>query len=423
MVGRILRHTLHRLTALSIARAKTAGYVADGGGLYMQVTATGARSWIFRFQLDKRRREMGLGPFPEISLAVARNLAQDARTLVKAGKDPIAERDALRARRRLEDGRSVTWDKAVEQFLADHEPTWRNAKHRQQWRSSLQTYASPVLGKLSPGAIGTPEVIRVLQPIWAKWPATAGRLRGRIERIWDWCKVRGYAQGENPARWRGHLDKVFPARRKLRKVRHHPAVPIDSLPSVYQRLQSAEGVAALATRFTILTAARPSQTTGARWHEIDRQAALWTVPASRMKGGKEHRVPLSEEALSILDTMAEPRTGVLIFPGRRVGRPLSLDALAKALRIAGAGKATTHGTARSTFKDWASERTTFANEVSEMALAHSIGDETEAAYRRGELLRKRAQLMEAWSRFLLTPPADGNVVPIGRRKAATSPHA
>jgi integrase len=418
-----LRRTLHQLTALSIARAKEPGYLADGGGLYLQVTAPDARSWIFRFQLDKRRREMGLGPFPEISLAVARNLAQEARALVKAGKDPIAEREAQRARQRLEDGRSVTWDKAVELFLADHEPTWRNPKHRQQWRNTLQTYSSPVMGKLPASSIGTAEVVRVLQPIWSKKPETASRVRGRIERIWDWCKVRGYAQGENPARWRGHLDKVFPARRKVRKVRHHPAVPIDDLPAVYQRMQVAKGIAALATRFAILTATRGSVVTGARWSEIDRKAALWTIPASRMKSDRPHRVPLSAETSRILDTMTEIRTGAPIFPGHRAGRPLSLTALAKALRSAGAGNATTHGTARSTFKDWCSERTTFAPEVAEMALAHAISDETEAAYRRGELLRKRAQLMEAWSRFLLTPAADGNVVPIGRRKAATSPHA
>jgi integrase len=411
-----LRRTLHRLTALSIARAKAAGYLADGGGLYLQVTATGARSWIFRFQIDGRRREMGLGPFPDISLAVARNLAAEKRALAKAGKDPITERDAQKVRHRLKDGRTVTWDQAVDQFFADHEPTWHSPKHRAQWRSSLQTYASPVMGNLSAGVIGTPEVIRVLQSIWRSKPVTASRVRGRIERIWDWCKVRGYAQGENPARWRGHLDKVFPAIRKVRKVRHHAAVPIDALPAVYQRLQEDDRIVALAARFTLLTAARAGQATGARWPEIDRQSALWTIPGSRMKGGKEHRVPLSREALRILDTLAELRMGALIFPGRSPGRPMAVDMLSKALRVAGAGKATMHGTARSTFKDWASERTSFPNEVSEMALAHTIGNETEAAYRRGELLRKRAQLMEAWARFLLTPPASADVVPISRKR-------
>jgi integrase len=412
-----LRRTLHRLTALSIARAKEAGYLADGGGLYLQVTATGARSWIFRFQLDGRRREMGLGPFPEISLAEARNLAAEKRTLAKAGRDPIAERNAQRARHRLEAGRAVTWDQAVDQFLADHETTWRNPKHRGQWRSTLATYASPVMGHLSAGAIGTPEVIRVLQPIWRLKPATASRVRGRIERVWDWCKVRGYAQGENPARWRGHLDKVFPATRKVRKVRHHAAMGIDGLPSVYQCLRGDDSIAALATRFAILTAARAGMVTGARWPEIDRKAAVWTVPASRMKGEKPHRVPLSQEALAILDKVAELRIGALIFPGWRTGRPMSGEMLSKALRVAGAGKATMHGTARSTFRDWCSERTTFASEVAEMALAHTIGNETEAAYRRGELLEKRAAMMQQWARFLLAPPSADKVVPLGKQRA------
>jgi integrase len=208
----------------------------------------------------------------------------------------------------------------------------------------------------------------------------------------------------------GHLDKVFPACRKVRKVRHHAAVPIDGIAGVYQRLQADDSFAALAARFTILTAARAVQITGARWPEIDRQTALWTIPGSRMKGGKEHWVPLSREALRILDTMAELRTGALIFPGRSPGRPMSVDMLSKALRVAGAGTATTHGTARSTFRDWCSERTTFPAEVAEMALAHTIGNETEAAYRRGELLRKRAQLMEAWAWFLITPSAPANVL-------------
>jgi integrase len=412
-----LRRTLHRLTALSIARAKVAGYLADGGGLYLQVTATGARSWIFRFQLDGRRREMGLGPFPEISLAVARDLAAEKRALAKAGRDPIAERDAQRARQRLDEGRTVKWDQAVDQFLADHESTWRNPKHRGQWRATLATYASPIMGNLSAGAIATPEVIRVLQPIWRSKPATASRVRGRIERVWDWCKVRGYAQGENPARWRGHLDKVFPATRKVRKVRHHAAVPIDALPSVYQRLREADDdIAAMAARFTILTAARPGMVTGARWPEIDRQAAIWTVPGSRMKGDKPHRVPLSREALAIVDRMADLRTSALIFPGWRTGRPMSVDTLSTALRIAGAGRATMHGTARSTFKDWCSERTNTPNEISEMALAHMIGNETEAAYRRSELLEKRAALMGQWARFLLTPVTSSGTVTVLRKR-------
>ena len=274
-----MRRTLQRLTALVIARAKAPGYLADGEGLYLQITAAGARSWIYRFALAKRRRDMGLGPFPAVSLAAARKLAAEARALVKAGQqDPIAAREAQRARQRLDDARGVTWDKAVEQFLADHEITWRNPKHRQQWRNTLTTYASPVLGGLSVAAIDTPEVIKVLDPIWTRKSETASRVRGRIERVLDWSKVRGYRTGENPARWRGHLDHVFPARGKVRKVKHHDAVSIDAMPAVYGRLRYAEGVSPLAARFTILTAARAGETAGARWSEIDRHAAVWTIP-------------------------------------------------------------------------------------------------------------------------------------------------
>lgn len=390
-----------------------AGYHGDGGGLYLQVTAAGAKSWIFRFALVGRRREMGLGAYPAISLAAAREEAARARSLVQAGTDPIVARDARRAQERLQAARGVTWDKAVDQFLEAHLSSWRNPKHRQQWRNTLDTYVKPVFGGLAVAEIGTPNVTKVLDPIWHEKPETASRVRGRIERILDWAKVRGYRTGENPARWRGHLDKVFPPRAKLRKVRHHAAVPIDDLPAVYAKLTKAAGKAAKALRFTILTAVRPGETTGGTWPEVDRKAALWTIPAHRMKADKEHRVTLSKEAQAILEEMAELRTNQFMFPGHREKRPLSLTALSKVLKAAGGGKATVHGM-RSTFKDWASERTSFPSEVSEMALAHSIGDKVEAAYRRGELLEKRAAMMQQWARFLVSPPA-AKIIPINRR--------
>jgi integrase len=359
---------------------------------------------------------MGLGPFPAVSLAQARNLAAEARSLAKAGQDPIAARDAQRTRQRLEEARGVTFDQATEQFLDDHESTWRNAKHRQQWRNTLRTYASPTMGSLSVAAIGTSEVTRVLDPIWKRKPETASRLRGRVERILDWAKVRGYRDGENPARWRGHLDKVFPARSQVRRVRHHAAVPIDDVPAVYAKLRKANGMAALALRFVMLTAGRPGEITGAAWPEVDQRSAVWTVPGTRMKAGHDHRVTLSREALAVLKDAAELRVDRWVFPGGRRGKPLSLTSLTKALNGVDGMGATVHGF-RSTFKDWASERTSFPSEVSEMALAHAISDKVEAAYRRGELIHKRAAMMEQWARFLLNPPS-ANVVPIGRRRRA-----
>lgn len=415
-----MRRALHRLSAQSIARAKTAGYLHDGGGLYLQITATGARSWVYRFALGSRRRDMGLGAFPAVSLAMARNLAAEKRALVAAGQDPIAARDAERTRQRLEQARGVTWDQAVAQFIEAHRPTWRNAKHAQQWTNTLATYAGPAMDGLPVAVIDTTHVTRILDPIWREKPETASRVRGRIERVLDWCKVRGYRTGENPARWRGHLDQVYPAKGKVRKVRHHPAVPIDNLPAVYARLKASTGLAAKAVRFCILTAARPSEAAKARWPEFDRDGALWTVPASRMKADKDHRAPLSAEAQAILAELVELRTrrDGYVFPGHKGGRPISLTAMSKALRTAGGGKATVHGTARSTFKDWCSERTSFPAEVSEMALAHAIDSKVEAAYRRGELMEKRAALMGAWANYLTAPAQRAKVVPLGKRARA-----
>jgi integrase len=335
--------------------------------------------------------------------------------VLAGGQDPIAVRDAERARKRLEEARGVTFDQAVEQFLGDHEVTWKNEKHRQQWRNTLSTYVSPTMGSLSVASIGTPEVSRVLDAIWHEKTETASRVRARIERILDWSKVREYRTGENPARWRGHLDKIYPARNKVQKVKHHAAVPVDKMPAVYARLTQSDGMATRAVRFTILTAVRAGETTGATWNEIDLDQGIWTIPASRMKMDRDHKAPLSREALGILREMAELKTDKLVFPGQRATRPLSIASLAKAIKAAGGETMTTHG-CRSTFKDWASERTSFPSEVSEMALAHTIGDKVEGAYRRGELIKKRAAMMQQWATFLMAP-ASAKVVPIGRRRA------
>ena len=405
---------LQRLTTLSITRAKTPGYMHDGGGLYLQVAPAGSKSWIFRFSLGGKRREMGLGPYPGVSLALARQLASSAHSLVRAGKDPIAARGAERARKQLEDARAITFDQAAEQYIAANELGWRNGKHRGQWRTSLAAFVSPIIGKMPVADIGVTEVMRVLEPLWRGKTETGSRVRGRIERVLDWAKVRGYRTGENPAQWRGNLDKLLPARRKVQKVKHHAAVALDDLPAVYARLADLDSMTALALRFAIVTAARAGEVTGARWSEFDMEAKVWTVPSDRIKAGKTHRVPLSREAMKILTKVRTMATATLVFPGWVAGRPLSLTSMLKVLKVAGGGNATVHGF-RSTFRDWASERTHYPRDVAEMALAHAIGDKVEAAYRRGDLFERRKLMMEDWAKFVLTTPS-ANVVSIGDRR-------
>jgi integrase len=353
---------------------------------------------------------MGLGPYPVVSLAAARKAASEARALAKAGLDPIKARDDERARQRLEASRGITFDEATRQFLEMQEGAWKNPKHRQQWRNTLAAYASPKIGSLSVAAIGDAEITRVLDPIWKKKPETASRVRSRMERILDWAKVRGYRAGDNPARWLGHMKASLPDQRKA--VKHHAAVAIDEVSAIYGRLYASEGMAARALRFTILTATRAGESTGATWSEVDLEAGMWTIPATRMKMKRDHRVPLSHEALEILKALHDvPRaSGSFVFPGWVTGRPLSLTSLSKALKVAGGGENTVHGF-RSTFRDWTSERTNYPRDVAEMALAHAIGDKVEAAYRRGDLFTKRAAMMQEWAAFVTTERAPATVLP------------
>jgi integrase len=299
--------------------------------------------------------------------------------------------------------------------IADHKEEWRSAKHAEQWASTLETYAFPVFGNVSVAEVDRALVLKVLKPIWSSRNETARRVRGRIESILDAAAVLGQRSGENPARWRGYLDKVLSARPKNRTAKHHAAVPIDDLPLVYARLRKSDGRAALALRFAILTAARAGEVTGAQWSEIDAQAKIWTVPADRIKASRTHRVPLSREALEVLTKARKVATGDLVFPGRGMNRPLSVTSLTKALRVAGS-KATVHGF-RSTFRDWASERTNFPHAAAEMALAHAIGDKVEAAYRRGDLFDRRATMMQAWATFAHTLPSAKVIALGGRRRA------
>jgi integrase len=393
-----------RLDAGFITRARNGGVAPgryrDGGGLILNVSERGA-SWLLRYQLNGRRRDAGLGPLNQIGLGKARELAAGHLLALKANRvDPIARRQEERAKASA----SVTFDKASADYIAEHEPGWKNPKHRQQWRNTLATYASPKIGRLAVNEITTDHALQILRPLWRRAPETASRLRGRLETILDWCKTQHFRDGDNPARWRGHLQMMFPAKAKVRPVKHHAAVAVDAMPGVYKRLAKSPGNAAAAVRFTVSCAARPGEVTHARWdsHEIDTAAKVWTVPPARQKSGKPHRVALSDEALSILDDMAKRRVdgNPFIFPGGRHGRPLSLASLSKALRVAGGGKATVHGSARSSFDDWASERTDHPQKLIDRALAHGPKSKSVAAYRRSELLEQRRPLMADWARFL-----------------------
>jgi len=387
----------HRLTTIKVANLKARGLHPDGNGLYLRVTATGTKSWIFRFSRDGSTHDMGLGPVSAVSLARARELAADARRQRLDGADPIKVRIARLASARLAEVGGVTFKVCAEQLIASHEAGWRNPKHRQQWRNTLERYAFPVLGDLPVAGVNTESVLKVLEPIWLTKPETASRVRGRIESVIDWARARGLREGQNPAQWRGHLDHLLPARAKVRRVRHHPALPYVEAPAFITALRSRTGIAARALEFVILTAARTGEGLGARWNEVDLDARMWTVSAVRMKAGREHRVPLSSRAIAILKEMAEIRQNEFVFPGMKQGRPLSDMSLLMLLRELREG-ITTHGF-RSTFKDWCAEYTHTPNFVSEAALAHIVADKVEAAYRRRDLFEKRRKLMEAWAAY------------------------
>jgi integrase len=422
-----------RLSALKVSRAvRKPGMYPDGGGLYLQVTPGGA-SWVYRYMLDGRAREMGLGPLRLYSLQEARAKALDAARLRHEGVDPIEARRAARAAARLDEAKAITFRKCAELYIKSHRAGWRNGKHAAQWASTLATYAEPLIGDLAVQGIDTALIMKVLEqdvkatpktspsPLWTARPETATRLRGRMEVILDWARVRGYREGENPARWRGHLDKLLPARDKVRRVRHHAALPYGELPAFMASLREYEGVAARALEFAILTAARTGEVINARWSEIDGSKSLWSIPASRMKSGREHRVPLGPRALAVLDEMKQlahcggenDQARACVFPGAKVGRPLSNMAFLMLLRRMGRNGLTAHGF-RSSFRDWTAERTNFPAEVAELALAHAVGDKLEAAYRRGDLFEKRRRLMSEWESYCALGSSAPQIISIGR---------
>lgn len=402
-----------KLSARKVQTAKP-GKIGDGGGLWLTVMPNNSRFWSFRYRMPGGRpREMGLGSEDAVSLQEARESAREQRRLMRAGIDPMAHRDAAKAEQR-----GMMFADVAALYLEAHSDTWKNEKHRKQWRSTLDTYVLSKLGSLPVNAIGPGDVLAVLEPVWRSKPETASRVRGRIEAILDYAAARHWRTGDNPARWSGHLDQLLPERSSVRRVVHHPALPWRDLPGFMTDLAKQPGTAARALAFAILTGARTGEAIGASWSEIDLVQRLWTVPAERMKAGREHRSPLSDAAIAILTEMQiyRRRDTDPLFPSPRPGKPLSNMAMSAVLKRMGRAGLTVHGF-RSSFRDWASEATNYDRAVAEMALAHSIGDKVELAYRRGSLLEKRRRLMADWAAYAEgRTVADGQVVPIGRVK-------
>lgn len=389
--------TTKRLSARTVQTLSAAGLHADGDGLYLAVGKNGSKSWRFIFQWQGKRKEMGLGKLSAVSLADARELAAQARALVAKGRNPIDERRKMRAN--AGDNSFGTFaDKFISEKIA---PEMRNEKHIAQWRMTLREYAGPIR-HMGLDDVDTAAVLSVIKPIWKDKPETAHRLRGRIERVLDAAKAQGLRAGENPARWRGHLDALLPKRQKLTRG-HHAAMPYQQLPEFMVALRNLGGLSAIALEWCILSASRSGETLNATWLEIDAEAAIWTIPAERMKAGREHRVPITprmSELLSKLELLR--REDDYLFPGNRRSRPLSGMSMSMQLRRMGQGECTVHGF-RSTFRDWVAEETEFRREIAEAALAHVVGDATERAYRRGDALEKRRELMNAWTVFCSTP--------------------
>ncbi len=400
-----MAQTVNQLTAAKVQRLKAPGMYPDGAGLYLQVTGENAKSWLLRYSLWGKSREMGLGSICKVSLAVARRKAADCHKLLEGHIDPIQHRKAARSTAALASAKTITFKEAAARYIAMRSKGLKSTKHAAQWGTTIATYAEPVLGKLPARDITVGLVHQLLEPIWTTKPETAGRVRGRIEKILGWAKVNNYREGENPARWRDNLDQLLPKLSEVRKVKHHPALPYAKLPSFLEKLRQEEGTAARALEFTILTAARTEEVLLARPGEINKRERLWTAPADHMKLKREHLVPLSYRAMELLDEASES----YLFPSpSHPDKHLSNMAMLMVLDRTGYGHVTVHGF-RSTFKDWTRDRTRFENYVSEAALAHASGDKIEAAYARSAVLDKRRKLMEAWAAFCTSPPEAAHV--------------
>ncbi len=410
--------TLQKLTAIAVQRKQKSGCYSDGGGLYLQVGNVGNKSWIFRFMRQGRPREMGLGPLHTVSLGEAREKALKCRKLLLDGLDPIEARNSDRRLAMVEQSKSIPFKQCAETYISTHESTWKNAKHAAQWTSTMEAYVYPVIGALPVSEVDTGHILSILEKdnFWLTKTETASRVRGRVENILDWATVREFRAGPNPARWRGHLDKTLPPRSKVQVVKHHVALPYVELPPFFSELKKEEGAAARALEVIILTATRTIETIGTKLPEIDEAKCLWTIPASRMKAKREHKVPLSDLAATLIKTQMKLVEGEYLFPGMQLKKHLSNMACLALLERMGKKGLTVHGF-RSSFRDWASEQTNFSNEVVEMSLAHAIEDKVEAAYRRGDLLEKRRKLMGQWADYC-SGKFSAKVQPISTSKRA-----
>ncbi len=407
-----MARAVNRLSARSVTTLSKPGRHGDGNGLYLAIDPSGARRWLFLFRWGGKLKEMGLGGVAAVSLSDARAKAGEARRLLDAGTNPIEAKRAAEAAK----GAAQTFGGFADLLLPEITKGFRNEKHKAQWKTTLDLHAAS-LRKKRLEDIGTADVLAVLQPIWQSKAETASRVRGRIEHVLAAAAAKGLRSGENPARWRHHLDKLLAKRGKLTRG-HHPAMPYVEVPAFVASAKEREAVAARALEFLILTASRTGEVRGAEWDEIDLAAKVWTVPAVRMKGGRAHRVPLSNRAVALIEKQRdEGQQGEFVFAGAKPGRPLSSHAILMLMRRMKVEQFTPHGF-RSSFRDWAGECTAFPRELAEAALAHSVGDETERAYRRGDALAKRRKLMEAWEGFVGNPKTDAKIVPLKPVKAS-----
>jgi integrase len=406
-----MARTLNRLTTKFIeSKRRRPGMYADGGGLYLRVAEGGSKQWIYRYITNGRCRDMGIGPSHVLTLAEARERARTASKLRLDGIDPIDHKRAQRGAAAADAAKAMTFRQCAAGFIRDNGAKWTNAKHRHAWESTLVKYVYPALGESPVGLIDTPLVLKVLKPLWRRIPETASRVRGRIEAVLGWATVHHYRSGDNPARWQNHLQQALPARSEVVKVEHHPALPYAQMSDFMEKLRQDSSVMARCLEFIALTAARLGEATNALWSEIDLKARTWTIPADRMKAGKEHKVPLSDAAMAILKEMLAIRQSDYVFPGYKQGRPLGHNVMPVLVKRVSGMDITVHGL-RSTFRDWAAERTSFPNEIAEMALAHAIPNAVEAAYRHGDLFEKRRRLIDAWAEYCAQPKAV-KVVPI-----------